>query len=354
MAEDEREEGAMSGRLVLAGALAATAAWLAVGPAAAQEATPATQPPAACRVAPRPSEELAAIIAVASPVAEFRSVDAAADLPRGEPAGAETAADITDAAREYAGCLNAADYPRLLALMTKRVVRSFVQQRGSLADILAQTETPSADEGGTHVIDQVTVSWVRVLPDGRVGAVVEWQGEDVGEANFEIFAWDGGHWRLDDEISGFVWPEQEAVFSSEAGAGEPTPVPVTPIPVTSEEVEPVYEAVSEAVGVDRVVYVEPTLAGAKLSIEAIVFGPIVDVDAGRDVTCDLFTIERGTSGATVSAHCRAAEGMIGREASLTVHAYGPRGRGAIVCEDAAPLAAELVLSCTVEDPVPAS
>jgi hypothetical protein len=187
---------------------------------------------------------------------------------------------------------------------------------------------------------------VRVLPDGRVGAVVEWQGEDWSEANFEIFVWDGERWLLDDEISGFVWPEQQAVFSSE---GAPTP-----IPVTSEEVEPVYEAVVEAVEVDRVVYVEPTVDDAKLTIEAVVFGPIVDVDAGRDVTCDLFTIERSTSGATVSAQCRAEEGIIGREASLTVMASGPRGRATILCEDAAPLAAEMVLSCTVEDPVPAA
>jgi hypothetical protein len=74
----------------------------------------------------------------------------------------------------------------------------------------------------------------------------------------------------------------------------------------------------------------------------------------RDVACSLFAFERGTGDTTVSAHCRAEEGMIGREAILTVHAYN-RGRGVVnVCEDAAPLAADMVLSCTVEDPVPAS
>jgi hypothetical protein len=311
-------------------------------------------PPAACQVAPRSPDELAAIVAAASPVPEFRSVDVAADLPRGEPADAETAAAITDAAREFAGCLNAADYPRLLALMSERSIGGVVEQWGGLAGLLAETGTPSADAGGTHVIKRVVVSWVRVLPDGRVGAVVEWKGKNVGEANFEIFVWDGGRWRLDEEISGFVWPEQEAVFSSEVEVGAPTPVPVTSIPVTSEEVEPVFEAVPVAVEIDRVVYVEPTMADAKLIIEAIVLGPIVDVDAGRDVTCDLFTIERSTRGATVSAQCRAEAGMIGREASLAVHAYGPHGRAVIACEDAAPLAAEMVLSCTVADPVPAS
>jgi hypothetical protein len=131
MAEDERKEGPMSARLALAGALAVTAAWLAAGSAAAQEATSAVGPPATCQVAPRSPEELAVIVAVASPVAELDSVDTAAGLPRGKPADAETAAAITNAAREFAGCLNAADYPRLLALMTERSVRGVVEQWGA-------------------------------------------------------------------------------------------------------------------------------------------------------------------------------------------------------------------------------
>jgi hypothetical protein len=126
MAEDERKEGPMSARLALAGALAVTAAWLAAGSAAAQEATSAVGPPATCQVAPRSPEELAVIVAVASPVAELDSVDTAADLPRGEPAAA-----IADAASEYASCFNAADYPRVLALMSERVVRGTVEQWGA-------------------------------------------------------------------------------------------------------------------------------------------------------------------------------------------------------------------------------
>jgi hypothetical protein len=121
----------MSARLALAGALAVTAAWLAAGSAAAQEATSPVGPPATCQVAPRSPEELAVIVAAASPVAEFRSVRRAADLPQGEPADAETAAAIADAAGEYAACLNAADYPRVLALMTERLVRGAVQQWGA-------------------------------------------------------------------------------------------------------------------------------------------------------------------------------------------------------------------------------
>jgi hypothetical protein len=56
----------------------------------------------------------------------------------------------------------------------------------------------------------------------------------------------------------------------------------------------------------------------------------------------------------VTARCRAAEGMTGREASLDVMAYGADFSTGNSCEDTAPLAAEMVFSCTVEDPVPAS
>ena len=58
----------------------------------------------------------------------------------------------------------------------------------------------------------------------------------------------------------------------------------TPIPVTSEEVEP-EEAELVAAEVDRVVYVEPTKAGAKFRIEAIIFGPVVGDEVAGDVTC---------------------------------------------------------------------
>ena len=99
------------------------------------------------------------------------------------------------------------------------------------------------------------------------------------------------------------------------------------------------------------------MAGAKFSIEAIVFVGFVGDDDERDATCYLFAIERGTGGTTVSAYCRAEEVMIGREAYLNVEAYGPRRENESAvrrCEDVAPLAADIVFSCTVEDPVPAS
>ncbi len=301
---------------------------------------------------------MAALVASASPTPggdEGRDsdgwADSPADLPQGEPADPGTVAAVTAVAREFAGCLNAGDFPRWLALLTDRALPEVVEPDG-VAALFEATRTRVPVEIPESAIVTVRVADGRVLPDGRVGAVVVWRvrqhpGEKPSpEAKFHIFQRVGDHWLLDEEISGYVEEEQRAVSSSEAGAP-------TPVPVAIEEVEPVFEAVPEAVEIDRVVYVEPTKAGAKFSIEAIVLGPFVGDDV-RDATCSLFAFERGTGDTTVSAHCRAEEVMIGREAILTVHAYN-RGRGVVnVCEDAAPLAADMVLSCTVEDPVPAS
>jgi hypothetical protein len=326
-------------------------------PVAVSAARKNALPPTPCTVQPRTEAEVATLVAAATPGGEEGRdpdgwADSPADLPQGDPADPETVAAVTAAAREFAGCLNAGDLPRWLALMTDRLLPEAVASFG-MAALFETTGTPVPGENPELKIVTMRVADVRVLPDSRVGAVVVWKvrqapGEKPApEANFHIFQRVGDHWLLDEEIRGYVEEEPGAASSSEAGAP-------TPVPVAVEEVAPVFEAVPAAVEIDRVVYVEPTKAGAKFSIEAIVLGPIVGDDAGRDATCSRFAFERGTRGTTVSAQCRAAEGMIGREAILAVHAYN-RGRGVVnVCEDTVPLAAEMVLSCTVEDPVPAS
>jgi hypothetical protein len=326
-------------------------------PVAASAARKDALPPTPCTVQPRTETEVAALVAAATltpGVDEGRDPDgwasSPADLPQGEAADPETVAAVTAVAREFAGCLNAADFPRWLALMTDRALPEVVEPDGATA-LFEATGTPVPIEISESEIATVRVSDVRVLPDGRVGAVVIWRvrqyaGEKPSpEANFHIFQRVDDHWLLDEEIGGYVRVEQEAVSHSEAGAA-------TPVQGPSEAVVPV--GYSE---IDSVLYAEPTMAGAKFSIEAIVFVGFGGDDDARDATCYLFAIERGTSGTTVSAYCRAEEVMIGREAYLDVKAYGPRrGNESAVsrCEDAAPLAADMVFSCTVADPVPAS
>ena len=326
-------------------------------PVAASAARKDALPPTPCTVQSRTEAEVAALVAAASPTpggdegrAPDRWASSPADLPQGEPADLETGAAVTAAAREFAGCINAADLPRWLALLTDRALPEVVEPDG-VAALFEVTGTRVPVEIPESEIATVRVSDVRVLPDGRVGAVVVWRvthnpdPKPSPEANFHIFQRVGDHWLLDEEIGGYIEAEQGAVSSSEAGAATPVPEP---------SAGGVAGGYSE---IDSVLYAEPTMAGAKFSIEAIVFVGFVGDDDVRDVTCYLFAIERGTSGTTVSAYCRAEEGMIGREAYLDVKAYGPRrGNESAVsrCEDAAPLAADMVFSCTVEDPVPAS
>ena len=337
--------------------LALVMAVIFAAPVAASAARKDALPPTPCSVQPRTEAEVAALVAAATPtpggderLAPDGWASSPADLPRGEPADPETVAAVTAAAREFAGCSNAADLPRWLALMTDRAIPEVVEPDG-VAALFEATGTPFPVEIPEAEIATVRVSDVRVLPDGRVGAVVVWRvtqhlGEKHSpEANFHIFQRVGDHWLLDEEISGYVQAQHGAVSPSEAGLATPVPEPSAGgVPSGYSEI-------------DSVLYAEPTMAGAKFSIEAIVFVGFVGDDDVRDASCYLFTIERGTGGTTVSAFCRAEAVMIGREAYLNVGAYGPRrGNDSAVsrCEDAAPLAADIVFSCTVEDPVPAS
>ena len=257
-------------------------------PVAASAARKDALPTTPCTVQSRTEAEVVALVAAASPtpgddegLAPDGWASSPADLPRGEPTDPETVAAITAAAREFAGCINAADFPRWLALMTDRALLKVVEPEG-VAALFGASGTPFPVELSEPEIATVRVSDVRVLPDGRVGAVVVWKvRQDPGEkpspeANFHIFQRVGDHWLLDEEISGYVRAKPGAVSPSEAGAATPGPEP-SPEPSAGD----VGGGYSE---IDSVLYAEPTMAGAKFSIEAIVFVGFVGDDDERDAT----------------------------------------------------------------------
>lgn len=178
--------------------------------------------PTPCRVAPRTQAEVERIVAAAGPPREPRFADEPSALPVGEPADRETVAAITALEREFAGCIKAFDYPRWLALQTDRVVGESVAP-GDVADLFAGVGDPAAFHGEgietavAQDIVSVEVRDVRVLADGRIGAVVEWRGPrgrsmqptgDVivvaDETDFRIYERVGGRWRIDEEISGNI------------------------------------------------------------------------------------------------------------------------------------------------------
>jgi hypothetical protein len=166
--------------------------------------------PGICTATPRTRDEVAAILADGTPPTESPSIERESALPKGEPVDPKTATQIAEIALQFAACRNAADWPRWLGMKTDNAIRQ-VGDDGSLNFFFDTVRTPQSDAEGTVQTTLFQVRDIRLLPDGRVGAVVEWgrigtqaDGTSADEVNFHIFARDGDTWLLDEEISGFT------------------------------------------------------------------------------------------------------------------------------------------------------
>lgn len=268
-------------------------------------------------------------------------VDSPEDLPQGEPASQETVDEITASVQEYAGCFNTGDGLLTTAMLTNNALAYL----GPLEDVVAALN----DQAAT---DPRSVSWVRVddvrqLPNARVGAVVT-QGvvygdgaKGVPQQAFFIFVREGDRWLFDGQINGNV---DSSYATIRPGDG------VSPDTENDRLLATARDGFME---VDSAMYAEPTLMGANLMIEAKVMVGFLGEDDVSRVTCELFTIERGAAGATVTTFCRADESLAGRAAYLVVDASNIRTRGDGIpyrCEDVAPLAVHVAFSCTVDFP----
>ena len=203
---------------VLIPVVALTATLLAFrAPIAAQDAAPVALPvtpdPAECRVEPRTIDELHAQLGtpVPAPPEAPQSMSTpvggptAVSLPEGEPADTATVAAITATAVEAYACFNAGDYLRAFALYSDGALLRFAEQAPFTEDIAAFfLATPQAfpEEFRSSVL---AVREARVLPDGRVGALVDTddptsppEGTDV---DFVIFVEQGGRYLIDEEIT---------------------------------------------------------------------------------------------------------------------------------------------------------
>lgn len=148
-------------------------------------------PPEDCVVAPRLVEDFAVPAGTPRPRSPLDSVDED-NLP-GAPADPRTVAAIQAVAWQYTACLNAGDYRRVAALTTDASFRDWLLTDGP--DVIARLlATPVALPPDSQA--PLDVRGVRLLPDGRIGAVVDW----CSEANFFIFAPARGRWLYDDEI----------------------------------------------------------------------------------------------------------------------------------------------------------
>jgi hypothetical protein len=190
--------------LVLGGAIAVGTA-----PAGgAQEATPVaelvTPDPADCRVAPRPAASLATF--AGTPTAGVATPIGAAPTPfvppSGAPADAETVAGVTATALELFACYNADDLSRVVALFTDDYLRRSFAAEGVTDEALGVfAATPVARPAGER--EAVAVRDVRLLPDGRVGALLVGRdpaGDPPDFADFTVFVEREGRYLIDDVV----------------------------------------------------------------------------------------------------------------------------------------------------------
>jgi hypothetical protein len=154
------------------------------GPVAAQEemATPEVSeerivPPEECQVAPRPADEVFALLGLvegateAMPAADRTPVPA----PPWVAADPETAAAVEDTTRAWLGCINADDNLRIAALMTDSAIVRFFgggltpdEAIEGARSNLAGTPVPRVEEEHVRL---VAVTDASRLQDGRVAAM---------------------------------------------------------------------------------------------------------------------------------------------------------------------------------------
>ena len=182
---------------------------------AAQEATPAgdSPDPEECTFEPRTIEELQSIFGTPAPegageaTSAVEATPAGFELPEGEPADAETVAEITTVIRGVAACYNAGDYLAGFGGVTEDFLRSQVGLALFDEDFVAAMNAepaPLLEEEQTVVLD---VREVTVLEDGRVAALFDYvgpspqlEGIEGVETDLFIFEEVDGQWLLDESI----------------------------------------------------------------------------------------------------------------------------------------------------------
>jgi hypothetical protein len=168
----------------------------------AQTATPAAYPvapdPSECVVEPAPVEEIAAILG--TPVAGPADSATPFAPPAGEPADAETSAEVIATLRQVFACANAGDALRVSSLYTNDFVRNFFGgvPLEELLDFLAMPAQPLPEDQKRIII---RFGEVQLLPDGRAGVVIvldEPQDPRTEEPDYAILERVEGRWLVDE------------------------------------------------------------------------------------------------------------------------------------------------------------
>src|SRR5262249_32517402 len=161
-----------------------------------------------CDVEPLSAESIRALVAAAPPRPE---TDANIEppfedeLPQGPAADPATVTAVTETERKYQACKTARDFPRLLALRTADQASEFLSMTTD-EDKRALLNGQSTSGPRARPIELFPLRDVRLLPDGRVGAIVEFE---VGSPNlhrqhhpshFQTYKLVDGRWLIDEMI----------------------------------------------------------------------------------------------------------------------------------------------------------
>jgi hypothetical protein len=127
----------------------------------------------------------------------------------GSPASPEAVNEVVALEQEYVACLNHQDWPRVMALLTGSGMRSLLEGSDRTAEelIYSTPVAPSQDEeewGMSGMMEVAEVREVRVLDDGRLGAIIVWDDPESpgawAETLFHIYERVGARLLLDEEI----------------------------------------------------------------------------------------------------------------------------------------------------------
>ncbi len=200
----------------------------------AQDASPSTDVPTAsdCTVAPA---EITTLLGSAggadpsSPLFTTQPVDEAT-LPDGPAVTDEELEGITDTVRQLVACANAFDPLRILALISDQYIGQLAnaalaaQEQPELAQqLLGRFPVPLGAIEGSQPVGMIPIRDARLLPDGRIGAILESTirsptADDVTALFWVAFVDGDDRWLVDE-----VLPVVSEAFSTPAATPRATP-----------------------------------------------------------------------------------------------------------------------------------
>ncbi len=172
------------------------------GSTLAQTATPAAYPvapdPSECIAEPASPEEIVTFLV--TPVAEPDGSPVPFVRPPGEPADAQTSAEVIATLRQVFACANAGDALRVASFYTDEFVRYFFGgvPAEALLEFLAIPPQPLPEDQKRIII---RFGEVQLLPDGRAGVVIvldEPEDPRTEEPDYAILERVEGRWLVDE------------------------------------------------------------------------------------------------------------------------------------------------------------